>query len=122
MTHTCPYCEKEFEHNGGGKPRKTCGSKECQKAHDRARHQTEEYKAYQRAYQRAYGRARKQTEEYKAYDRAYRQTEERKAYMRAYRQTEKRKAYKREYERQQRNAATINEMVRIITQAQESRP
>ena len=88
MTHTCPYCGKGFEHNGGGKPRKTCGSRECKKANSRARRQTEEYKACKRAY----------------------------------RQTEKRKAYKREYLRQQRNAATINEMFRIITQAQESRP
>ena len=91
MTHTCPYCGKGFEHNGRGKPRKTCGSEGCKKANKRA------------------------------YQRAYEQTEERKAYQRARQQTEEYKAYKREYERQQRNAATINEIFRIITQAQESR-
>ena len=105
MTHTCPYCGKGFEHNGRGKPRKTCGSEGCKKANKRA---------CQRAYE--------QTEERKANQRAYRQTEKCKAYQRAYQQTEEYKACKRERQRQIRNAATINEIFRIITQAQENRP
>ena len=132
---TCPYCGKGFEHNGRGKPRKTCGSEGCKKAnrraYQRAYKQSEEYKAYQRAYHRAYRqteeykaakRAYEQTEEYKAYRRARQQTEEYKAYRRAYEQTEEYKACRRERKRQIRNAATINEMFRIITQAQENRP
>ena len=118
MTHTCPYCGKGFEHNGRGKPRKTCGSRECKKAnsraYQRAYEQTEERKANQRAY--------RQTEKYKAYRRAYEQTEEYKACKRAREQTEEYKACKRERQRQIRNAATINEIFRIITQAQENRP
>ena len=100
-TLACPYCGKEFTPRNSRQ--KTCGSDECKKALERARKQTDEYKAYVRARDRAY----KQTEEYKAYKRAYEQTEEYKAYRRAYRQTEECKAYMRAYRRAVRTAEAL---------------
>lgn len=75
-------------------PEKFAELKERQRASDRARKQTDEYRERRRAL--------RQTDEYREYTRAYRQTDEYREYQRAYRQTDKYREYMRDYWRTRR--------------------
>ena len=108
---TCPYCGTECRPVPFGKPRRTCGAKACQEAHRKTWKDSPGYKAWRRAYDRS----RVSTSEYKAkmrqYDRKRRQGPERQEYL---------KTYAREWDRARRNAATTNEIFRIISSAAEA--